>query len=88
MLTVMILKSSRTREKKALVREKTEAETLLQTEWADSPQEMLKLSLSTSKVLLSLEKKLARLKTANDKVDRSPRTRGKYGSSGTVSEHT
>ena len=61
-------KSSRTREKKALVREKTEAETLLQTEWTDSLQEMLKLSLSTGKVLLILEMKLARLETANNKL--------------------
>ena len=68
MPTVTTLKSSRTREKKALVREKTEAETLLQTEWTDSQQEMLKLSLSTSKVLLSLETKLARLEIANDKL--------------------
>ena len=68
MPTVTTLKSSRTREKKALVREKTEAETLLQTEWTDSPQEMLKLSLSTGKVLLSLETKLARLETASDKL--------------------
>lgn len=68
MPTVTTLKSSRTREKKALVREKTEAETLLQTEWTDSQQEMLKLSLSTGKVLLSLETKLARLETANDKL--------------------
>ena len=68
MPTVTTLKSSCTREKKALVREKTEAETLLQTEWTDSPQEMLKLSLSTGKVLLSLETKLARLETANDKL--------------------
>ena len=61
-------KMSHTRQKKTLVREKTKAETLLQTEWTDSPQEMLKLSLSTSKVLLSLETKLARLETANDKL--------------------
>ena len=33
-----------------------------------SPQEMLKLSLSTGKVLSSLETKLARLETANDKL--------------------
>ena len=65
---ITTLKSSHTREKKALVREKTEADTLIQAEWSDNPQEMLKLSLSTGKVLLSLEMKLARLETTNDKL--------------------
>ena len=68
MPAITTLKSSRTREKKTLVIEKSEADTLLQAEWSDNPQEMLKLSLSTSKVLLSLETKLARLETANDKL--------------------
>ena len=68
MPTVTTLQSLCTKEKKALVREKTEAEILLQTEWTDSLQERLKFSLSTGKVLLSLETKLARLESANDKL--------------------
>ena len=62
------LKSSRTREKRALIRENPEADTLVQTEFSDDPQEMLKLSLSIGKVLLNLETKLVRLETANDKL--------------------
>lgn len=62
------LKSSRTREKRALIRENSEADTLIQTELSDDPQEMLKLSLSIGKVLLNLETKLVRLETANDKL--------------------
>ena len=40
MPTITTLESSRTREKKALVRGKSEADTLLQAEWSDNPQEM------------------------------------------------
>ena len=62
------LKSSRTRERRALIRENSEADILVQTEFGDDPQEMLKLSLSIGKVLLNLETKLVRLETANDKL--------------------
>ena len=68
MLAITTLKSSRTREKKALIRERTEASVLLQAEWTDNPQEILKLHLSIGKALLSLEMKLTRLEAANDKL--------------------
>jgi len=68
MPAVTTLKSSRTREKKALIRERTEASVLLQAEWTDNPQEMLKLHLSIGQALLSLETKLTRLEAANDKL--------------------
>ena len=35
---------------------------------SDNPRDMLKLTLSTGKVLLNLETKLTRLETANDKL--------------------
>ena len=41
---------------------------LLQTEWSDNPQDLLKLSLPIGKVLLSLETKLTRLEAANHKA--------------------
>ena len=62
------LKSSRTREKRALMREQDEADELLQTDLSDNLPENLKLSLSIGKVLLNLETKLKRLETANDKL--------------------
>ena len=62
------LKSSRIRERRALIRENSEADILVQTEFSNDPQEMLKLSLSIGKVLLNLETKLVRLETANDKL--------------------
>ena len=68
MPAISTLKSSRTREKRALVKENTEAGTLLQEELSDNLPEMLKLNLSISKVLLNLQTKLTRLETANDKL--------------------
>ena len=65
---ISTLKSSRTREKRALIKEQGETEELLQTDPSDNPQENLKLSLSIGKVLLNLETKLKRLETANDKL--------------------
>ena len=62
------LKSSCTRERRALIRENSKADTLVQTDFSDDPQEMLKLSLSIGKVLLNLETKLVRLETTNDKL--------------------
>jgi len=54
--------------KKALIREGTEAGVILQAEWNNNPQELLKLSLSVGQVLLSSETKLAMLEAANDKL--------------------
>ena len=54
------LKSSRTREKRTLMREQDEADELLQTDLSDNLPENLKLSLSIGKVLLNLETKLKR----------------------------
>ena len=68
MPAISTLKSSRTREKRALVKENTEAGTLLQAELSDNLPEMLKLNLSIGKLLLNLQTKLARLETANDKL--------------------
>ena len=64
----MTLKSSHTRERRALIRENSKADTLVQTEFSNDPQEMLKLSSLIGKVLLNLETKLVRLETANDKL--------------------
>ena len=68
MPVISTLKSSCTREKRALNRETAEADELIQTELSDNPRDMLKLTLSTGKVLLNLETKLTRLETANDKL--------------------
>ena len=62
------LKNSSSRERRAFIRENSKADTLVQTEFSDDPQEMLKLNLSIGKVLLNLETKLVRLETANDKL--------------------
>ena len=65
---VSSLKSSRTREKKTLIREETEAQKLLQAECGDGLQETLKYLMSVGKVLMNLETKLGRLELANEKL--------------------
>lgn len=67
MLAIATLKSTRTREKKSLIKEKTEVSKVLQADWTDNPQELLKLSLSVGQTL-NLETKLTRLEAANDKL--------------------
>ena len=65
MLVISGLKGSRTREKKALLKEMVEAKKLLQAEWNDSPQEVLHSLMAIGKVLISLEVKLTRLENVN-----------------------
>jgi len=50
-----------------LIRDRTEATVVLQAEWTDNLQEMLKLSLSIGQSL-SVEAKLTRFEAANDKL--------------------
>jgi len=49
MPAITTLKSSRIREKKALIREGTEANVILQAEWTNNPQELLKLCCQWAK---------------------------------------
>ena len=62
------LKGFRTREKKALLKEVAEAKKLLQVEWKDSPQEVLRSLMAIGKVLINLEVKLTRLENVNEKL--------------------
>jgi len=62
------LKSTRIREKKILLKEETEAEKILQTEFAGDVSEIGRHLLVIGKMLLNLETKLARLENANDKL--------------------
>ena len=67
MLIISSLKSSRTREKKSLLKEETEAQELLQKE-NDDTQEIGQFLMLVGKVLLNLETKLARLEATNEKL--------------------
>jgi len=68
MLTTSSIKSAWTREKKILLKEETEAERILQTDFSGDVTEIGLHLLTIGKVLLNLETKLARLKSANDKL--------------------
>ena len=68
MPVITSLKSSHTREKRALLREQSEAEIVLQTDLSENQSELLKLNLSIGKVLLTLQTKFTRLETANEKL--------------------
>ena len=61
------LKSSRTREKKALIKEEAEAQKLLQEKPSNNLEDMTHLQLAIGKVLLNLEAKFSRVESANDK---------------------
>ena len=61
------LKSSRTREKRALIKEEAEAQKLLQ-EQHNTVENVSRLHMAVGKVLLSLEVKLSRLESANKKL--------------------
>lgn len=65
---VSSLKSSHTREKKALIKEETKAQKLLQVECGDDLQSILKYLMSVGKVLMNLEVKLGQLESANKKL--------------------
>ena len=62
------LKSSRTREKKGLLKEETEAQKLLQKELNDDPREIGQFLMLVGKVLLNLETKLTRLEATTEKL--------------------
>ena len=62
------LKSSRTREKKSLLKEEGEAQNLLQQELSDDAQEIGRFLMVIGKVLLNLETKLTRLEATNEKL--------------------
>ena len=63
------LKSNRTRVRNALVKEEQEVNELLQQEVSGiNEQQIMKYSLSIGKSILSLETKLTRLETVNDKL--------------------
>ena len=61
------LKGARTREKRALIKEESEAQKLMQEECSEGLQSILKY-LMLGKVLMNLEVKLGRLETANEKL--------------------
>jgi len=62
------LKSNRTRARNTLAKEEQEANELLQDISQINEQQFMKHSLSIGKLILSLETKLTRLETANDKL--------------------
>lgn len=62
------LKSARTREKKALIKEESEAQKLIQADCGNGLQDILKYLMSVGKVLMNLEAKLGRLELANEKL--------------------
>ena len=68
MPVITTLKSSRTREKRALLKEEAEAQRVLQTNVNDDRTEIRRHLLNIGKVLLNLEMKLSRLELANEKL--------------------
>jgi len=68
MPAISSLKSSRTREKRALIKEEGEAQKLLQETHNNNIENVLRLHMAVGKVLLNLELKLSRLESANEKV--------------------
>ena len=80
MPTLNSLKSTRTREKRALVKEEANAQKVLQEQHGNKLEEVMKIHLVAGKVLLNLETKFARVESANDKLvdayDQSEDTEG------------
>ena len=68
MPVITTLKSSRTREKRALLKEEAEAQRVLQTNVNDDRTKIRCHLLNIGKVLLNLEMKLSRLELANEKL--------------------
>jgi len=62
------LKSARTRDKKALIKEESEAQKLLQEKLPNTLENVLHLHMNAGKLLLNLEVKFSRLESANDKL--------------------
>ena len=67
MPTCSSLKSARTREKRALIKEESEAQKLLQEKLPNNLENVSHLHMTAGKVLLNLEVKFTRLESANDK---------------------
>ena len=63
------LKSARSREKRALIKEESEAQKLIQEDCGESLQGTLKYLMLVGKVLMNLEVKLGRLEAANEKLN-------------------
>lgn len=68
MPAVSTLKSSRAREKRALIKEEAEAQKLLQEHHSNNLEDVIRLHLATGKILLNLETKLSRVESANEKI--------------------
>ena len=68
MPTGSTLKSSRAREKRALIKEEGEAQKLLLEKHSNNLEDVIRLHLATGTILLNLETKLSRVELANEKV--------------------
>jgi len=62
------LKSSRSREKRSVIKEESEAQKLIQDECGEGLQDVTKYLMLVGKVLMNLEVKLGRLEAANEKL--------------------
>jgi len=67
-MPISSLKSSRTREKKSLSKEETEAQKLLQKDLNDDPRELEQFLMRIGKILLNLKTKLSRFGATNKKL--------------------
>ena len=65
---ISTLKSSRTRERRALIKEENEAQKLLQERLSNNQEDVSCLHMAVGKVLLNMEVKLSRLESVNDKL--------------------
>jgi len=68
MPTSSSLKSAHARNKRALIKEESKAQQLLQEKLPSNPENGLRLQMAVGKVLLNLKKTFLRLELANDKV--------------------
>ena len=68
MLMISSLKSSRSREKKSVIEEESEAQKLIQDKCGEGLQDVTKYLMLVGKVLMNLEVKLGRLEAANKKL--------------------
>ena len=68
MPAVSTLKSSRARDKRALIKEEAEAQKILQEKPTNNLEDVIRLHLATGKILLNLEVKFSRVELANEKV--------------------
>ena len=68
MPVISTLKSSYTRERRALIKEETKAQGLLQETYSNTLEDVTCLHMAVGKVLLNLEVKFSRLESANEKL--------------------